>query len=95
MYCAIVKNTTLSNVIIQATEMGATCIQFILTEHTVVKNINLNRGKLQAIETAEQCCRISVPEVLPPVNFHDLPDSRIEVLSCVIKQGGENLPMKF
>ncbi|MDN5247921.1 MAG: 16S rRNA (uracil(1498)-N(3))-methyltransferase [Wolbachia endosymbiont of Tyrophagus putrescentiae] len=73
LYCAIVKNTALSNVIRQATEMGVTCIQFILTKHTVVRNVNLERAKLQAIEAAEQCERISIPEILPPIDFCDLP----------------------
>ncbi|MGL9717582.1 MAG: 16S rRNA (uracil(1498)-N(3))-methyltransferase [Wolbachia sp.] len=76
LYCAIVKSAALSNIIRQATEMGVTCIQFILTEHTVVKNINLSRAKLQTIEAAEQCGRTSVPEILLPINFRDLPDSR-------------------
>lgn len=72
LYCAIVKNIALSNIIRQATEMGVTCIQFILTEHTVVKSINLERAKLQSIEAAEQCGRISIPEILPPIKFFDL-----------------------
>lgn len=66
LYCAIIKSAALSSVIRQATEMGVTCIQFILTEHTVVKNINLDRAKLQAIEAAEQSGRINIPEILPP-----------------------------
>ncbi|APR98433.1 16S rRNA (uracil(1498)-N(3))-methyltransferase [Wolbachia endosymbiont of Folsomia candida] len=76
LYCAMIKSAALSNVIRQATEMGVTCIQFISTEHTVVKNVNLDRAKLQTIEAAEQSGRINVPEILPPVNFYDLPDSQ-------------------
>lgn len=72
LYCAIVKNTALSNIIRQATEMGVTCIQFTLTEHTVVKSINLERAKLQSIGAAEQCGRISIPEILSPIKFSDL-----------------------
>ncbi|MGL9732751.1 MAG: 16S rRNA (uracil(1498)-N(3))-methyltransferase [Wolbachia sp.] len=75
LYCAMVKNAALSNIIRQATEMGVTCIQFISTEYTVVKNFNLDRAKLQVIEAAEQCGRTSIPEILPPINFLDLPDS--------------------
>lgn len=37
--------------------MGVNCIQFILTEHTVVKSVNPDRTKLQTIEAAEQCGR--------------------------------------
>ncbi|WCR57714.1 16S rRNA (uracil(1498)-N(3))-methyltransferase [Wolbachia endosymbiont of Ctenocephalides felis wCfeJ] len=76
LYCAIVKSAALSNIVRQATEMGVTCIQFILTEHTVVKNINLSRARLQAIEAAEQCGRTSVPEILSPIHFRDLFDSQ-------------------
>ncbi|WP_168464235.1 16S rRNA (uracil(1498)-N(3))-methyltransferase [Wolbachia endosymbiont of Ctenocephalides felis wCfeT] len=76
LYCAIVKSSALSNVIRQATEMGVTCIQFLLTEYTVVKNINFERAKSQAIEAAEQSGRISIPEILPPINFCNLPDSQ-------------------
>jgi 16S rRNA (uracil1498-N3)-methyltransferase len=74
LYCAIVKSAALSNIIRQATEMGVTCIQFISTKHTVVKNVNLNRAKLQAIEASEQSGRINIPEILPTINFYDLPD---------------------
>ncbi|MDD9331459.1 MAG: 16S rRNA (uracil(1498)-N(3))-methyltransferase [Wolbachia sp.] len=74
LYCALVKSTALSNIIRQATEMGVTCIQFILTEHTVVKNVNSERIRLQAIEAAEQCERMRIPEILSPISFYDLPD---------------------
>ncbi|MBV0899300.1 MAG: 16S rRNA (uracil(1498)-N(3))-methyltransferase [Wolbachia endosymbiont of Fragariocoptes setiger] len=72
LYCAVVKSIALNKVVRQATEMGVTCIQFILTKHTVVKNINIERAKLQAIEAAEQCERMDIPEILPPIDFHNL-----------------------
>lgn len=76
LYCAVVKSTALNNIIRQATEMGVTCIQFILTKYTVIRDINLERAKLQAIEAAEQCGRMDIPEVLSPINFCNLPDSQ-------------------
>lgn len=76
LYCSVVKSTALNNIIRQATEMGVTCIQFILTKHTVIRDVNLERAKLQAIEAAEQCGRMDIPEVLSPINFCDLPDSQ-------------------
>ncbi|OJH30442.1 Ribosomal RNA small subunit methyltransferase E [Armadillidium vulgare] len=67
LYCAMVKSGALGNIVRQATEMGVTCIQFISTERTVVKNINLSRAKLQAIEAAEQSglifCKLSSPSL--------------------------------
>ncbi len=71
--CAIVKTTALNNIIRQSTEMGVTYIQFILTEYTVVRHINLERAKLQAIEAAEQCQRMDIPQILSPMHFSDLP----------------------
>ncbi|MDE5062127.1 16S rRNA (uracil(1498)-N(3))-methyltransferase [Wolbachia endosymbiont of Drosophila tsacasi] len=76
LYCAMVKSGALGNIVRQATEMVVTYIQFISTERTVVKNINLSRAKLQAIEAAEQSGRMSIPEILPPINFCELPDSQ-------------------
>lgn len=83
LYCAMVKSPALNNIVRQATEMGVTCIQFISTERTVVKNITISRAKLQAIEAAEQFGRISIPEILPPINFCELPDSQSKnFISC-------------
>lgn len=76
LYCALVKSGALSNIVRQATEMGVTCIQFISTERTVVKNINLSREKLQAIEAAEQSGRTSIPQIFLPINFCELSDSQ-------------------
>ena len=72
LYCAVVKSIALNNIVRQATEMGVTCFQFILTKHTVIRSINLERAKLQAIEAAEQCERMDIPKILPPISFGDL-----------------------
>jgi 16S rRNA (uracil1498-N3)-methyltransferase len=44
----------------------------VLTRHTQVKRINRARLKANAIEAAEQCGRLGVPEVAEPVSLEDL-----------------------
>ncbi|WCR54165.1 MAG: hypothetical protein PG981_001187 [Wolbachia endosymbiont of Ctenocephalides orientis wCori] len=95
LYCAIVKNTALSNIIRQATEMGVTCIQFILTEHTVAKSINLERAKLQSIEAAEQCGRISNQKFFRPLIFLIYKIIRIKILFYVMKQVKVKLLLRY
>ncbi|RDD35094.1 Ribosomal RNA small subunit methyltransferase E [Wolbachia endosymbiont of Cylisticus convexus] len=94
LYCAMVKSGALGNIVRQATEMGVTCIQFISTERTVVKNINLSRAKLQAIEAAEQSGRISIPEILLPINFCELPDSQSKNFVLCDETGAGQPPNK-
>ncbi|CEI85352.1 16S rRNA (uracil(1498)-N(3))-methyltransferase [Ehrlichia minasensis] len=69
---AIVKNTALQNVVRQATEMGVTLMQPVYTKHIATSNINLDRCRKWAIEAAEQCERLDIPDILSPISFVDL-----------------------
>ncbi len=53
----------------KATELGATELIPVITERTQVARINTDRLRANAIEAAEQCERLSVPAVRPPVSF--------------------------
>jgi 16S rRNA (uracil1498-N3)-methyltransferase len=50
----------------KATELGVQRLQPVMTRHTVVARVNVERLKARAIEAAEQCERLTVPEVLEP-----------------------------
>lgn len=56
----------------KATEMGAGIIQPVMTRY--VQNTKLNAAKLEAhaIEAAQQCEVLSVPQVAGPIAFRDL-----------------------
>lgn len=69
---APVKNAPLSNIIQKATELGAQKIVPVITRFTVVNKINHERSAAIAIEAAEQCNRISVPEIMPITNLKQL-----------------------
>lgn len=58
----------------KATELGVTCLQPVLTRRTVAQRVNLERLRTHAVEAAEQCERLSVPEVREPAALDALLD---------------------
>lgn len=62
---ALVKNTPLTNIIQKATELGVRAFQPMVTERTNQKTINHERLHRICIESAEQCERLTVPEIYP------------------------------
>lgn len=63
---APVKNVRIDFVAEKATELGVARFQPILTQHTIVDKINLERFKANAKEACEQCERNDFPEIFPP-----------------------------
>ena len=51
----------------KAVEMGASLLQPVITRHTQVTRINLDRMRANVIEAAEQCGILAVPQVADPV----------------------------
>jgi len=64
---APLKHARLDYMVQKAVEMGASRLQPVLTRHTVADRVNLNRMRANAIEAAEQCGILSVPELGEPV----------------------------
>jgi 16S rRNA (uracil1498-N3)-methyltransferase len=50
----------------KAVEMGVSLLQPVLTRHGQVARVNLERMRANAIEAAEQCGILSLPEIRPP-----------------------------
>ncbi len=77
---APLKRDATELVVQKASELGVSAILPVFTEHTNGR-INLNRMQSIAVEAAEQCERLSVPDVRAPVSFADLlgswPPSRL------------------
>lgn len=55
-----------------ATELGVSRLIPVVTRHTVVRRVNLGRLRANAIEAAEQCRRLTVPEVAAPLTLDRL-----------------------
>lgn len=62
---APVKAARLDFIAQKATEMGARRLRPVITARTVVTRIKSERLKANAIEAAEQCNLVAIPEVLP------------------------------
>lgn len=50
----------------KATELGTARLQPVLTRHTAHPHVNAERLRRQTIEAAEQCERLSIPEIPSP-----------------------------
>lgn len=69
---APVKKTPADYVAQKATELGVRVLQPVLTRRTVVRRVNEERLRANAIEAAEQSGRLSVPEVRSTVALKKL-----------------------
>ena len=56
----------------KATELGVSRLVPVITKHTDVRRLNIRRLAANAVEAAEQCRRLTVPEVAEPISFDDL-----------------------
>ena len=66
---APLKHARLDYLVQKAVEMGAARLQPILTRHAQVARINLERMRANAIEAAEQCGILTLPEIGAPLAF--------------------------
>jgi len=67
LLAAALKRDAFELVVEKATELGAAVIRPVLTERTVVPRLNLDRLGAIAREAAEQCRRLSLPALAPPL----------------------------
>jgi 16S rRNA (uracil1498-N3)-methyltransferase len=66
---APLKHERLDYMVQKAVEMGVSKLQPVLTRHTQVQRVNLGRMRANAIEAAEQCGVLSIPEIAEPMTF--------------------------
>jgi 16S rRNA (uracil1498-N3)-methyltransferase len=63
---APLKHTRLDYMVQKATELGVRRLRPVMTHRTIAERVNLDRMRANAIEAAEQCNLVFVPEVLEP-----------------------------
>jgi 16S rRNA (uracil1498-N3)-methyltransferase len=66
---APLKHARLDYLVQKAVEMGASRLQPVVTKHTQVARLNLDRMHANAIEAAQQCGVLALPEIKEPVAF--------------------------
>lgn len=63
---APLKHARLDYLVQKVTELGARRLRPVITQRTIVERVNLERMRANAIEAAEQCNLVFVPEVCEP-----------------------------
>src|SRR5215471_2806708 len=53
----------------KAVEMGASRLHPVIMRHTQAERVNLDRMRANAIEAAEQCGILTIPEIAAPLDF--------------------------
>ena len=69
---APLKHARLDYMVQKAVEMGAGVLQPVITRRTQVARVNEERMRANAVEAAEQCGILAVPEVRAPARFEAL-----------------------
>ncbi len=69
---APLKRSRLDYMVQKAAEMGVARLRPVLTQHTIVERVNLGRMRANAIEAAEQCGILHVPDIEEPQKFDRL-----------------------
>jgi 16S rRNA (uracil1498-N3)-methyltransferase len=64
---AATKRASIDLIAEKATELGVACLQPLITQNTNVDRVNVERLRAIAIEAAEQCERLTVPEIRAPI----------------------------
>jgi 16S rRNA (uracil1498-N3)-methyltransferase len=64
---APLKHARLDYMVQKATELGARRLRPVITQRTIADRVNLDRMRANAVEAAEQCNLVFVPDVLEPV----------------------------
>jgi 16S rRNA (uracil1498-N3)-methyltransferase len=69
---APIKHARIDYMVQKAVEMGASRLVPVLTRHTQTSRVNLERMRANAVEAAEQCGILNVPEIADPMTLDAL-----------------------
>jgi 16S rRNA (uracil1498-N3)-methyltransferase len=69
---APLKHARLDYMVQKAVEMGASRLQPVITRHTQVARVNLDRMRANAIEAAEQCGILALAQIGAPMSFEKM-----------------------
>ena len=68
---APLKHARLDYLVQKAVEMGVSRLRPVITRHTQVARVNLERMRANVIEATQQCGVLAVPDVAEPVSFDE------------------------
>ncbi len=88
---AIIKKTPLEFLVQKATELGVGVLQPIVTERTVIRDVNQERLHAIAIEAAEQCGLTAMPQILPVKHLSEALLDYQKIVFCDERGQGESI----
>ena len=95
---APIKKNRLDMITEKATELGVAKLVPVITDHTNVERVKTDRLRANAIEAAEQCRRLTVPEITEPMPLQKLLDNwdvtrRLLVMDETVEDGDAGVSM--
>jgi 16S rRNA (uracil1498-N3)-methyltransferase len=63
------KHARLDYMVQKAVELGASRLQPVIMRHTQAERVNLDRMRANAVEAAEQCGILNIPEIAAPITL--------------------------
>ncbi len=69
---APLKHARLDYMVQKAVELGVSRLQPVMTRHAQAARVNLERMRANAIEAAEQCGVLAIPEIGEPLSFEGM-----------------------
>jgi 16S rRNA (uracil1498-N3)-methyltransferase len=73
---APLKHARLDYLVQKAVEMGVSALQPVMTRHVQAGRVNLDRMRANAVEAAEQCGILTLPDIAQPVGFDRMVEGR-------------------
>ncbi len=93
--CGPIKKAHFDNMIEKATELGVAAIHPVLTAHTQIREVNVERCHAIAVEAAEQSERLKVPAIEKPVTLEKLISSWPRDRTLIVcAETGEAAPLQ-
>ncbi|MEM6603350.1 MAG: 16S rRNA (uracil(1498)-N(3))-methyltransferase [Pseudomonadota bacterium] len=89
LFFAPLKKSPMEYLIQKGTELGCGFFQPIITERTIVRDINLERLNRIATEAAEQCHLTALPQIKPAISLLSVLEAQRPFLFCDEYGGGE------
>ena len=75
---APLKQARMEYMVQKVVEMGAGVLQPVLTQYTQLRKVNIEKMRTHAIEAAEQCGILSIPDIYEPVTLQSLIDTKAD-----------------
>jgi len=69
------KHARLDYMVQKAVELGASRLQPVMMRHTQAERVNLGRMRANAIEAAEQCGILNIPDIADPITLRTFADA--------------------